>query len=178
MNISTQLLLTWRFLSSPILEICIFFLPILCCGFGISARSNFEGGLPASFKLTFSDRSVKRDRSIKWTYWNNKVSSLNHKQVPATSLAVASRGTAMLSTTSSQDFNSYNSSFRSDGGDRNVSPRQNLTSRRPKGKDHFSLRFRSDPSLREMMSWHLRSVTFAAVLSANDLTEEAFLTNI
>lgn len=29
-----------------------------------------------------------------------------------------------------------------------------------------------------MMSWHLRSVTFAADLSVNDLTWEAFLTKV
>lgn len=49
--------------------------------------SNFKGGLPASFKWKSTDRGVVRDRSAKWTDWDNKVSSLNHKQVPATSLA-------------------------------------------------------------------------------------------
>lgn len=78
--------LTWRFLSSPILEICIFFLPILSSGFWLSVTSSFVGGLPASFKLTSSDWGVVRCRSVKWTDSNNKVSSLNHKQVPATSL--------------------------------------------------------------------------------------------
>lgn len=53
----------------------------------------------------------------------------------------------------------------------------NLTSRWSY-KKQFLLRFRSDRLLREMMSWHLRSVTFAADLSVNDLTWEAFLTKV
>ena len=100
--------LTWRFLSSPILEICIFFLPILSSGFGLSVTSSFVGGLPASFKLTSSDWGVVRCRSVKWTDSNNKVSSLNHKHVPATSLDTVKGRNAKLST-SSQDYNSYNS---------------------------------------------------------------------
>lgn len=115
--------LTWRFLSSPILEICIFFLPILSSGFWLSVTSSFVGGLPASFKLTSSDWGVVRCRSVKWTDSNNKVSSLNHKQVPATSLDTVKGRNAKLST-SPQDYNSYNSRVENNSEIPNVCLRQ------------------------------------------------------
>lgn len=58
---------TWRFLSSPILEICIFFLPILWFLWMAALNLSFVRGPQPVLNSTVSDRCVWCDGSVKWT---------------------------------------------------------------------------------------------------------------